>query len=204
MSRFGKVDGAKRPKLLRQLTGLGDQKSPVSFAEGTDLKPKFWDSGPLVQHVNDAHRCFPSTTRTHKHAESDILKKCTFLGISPSPLFEHVCRRLFSEMINQNEYITQRDDTMQSRACDVVYSALFTNDIGAHLGSSLKRMLPAFAESIGAIDWNLVAQVCNGLSLHISMSLLKTCANAWATSHRYHENPRLECVFGCMCFCVGA
>ena len=40
MSRFGKVDGAKRPKLLRQLTGLGDQKSPVSFAEGTDLKPK--------------------------------------------------------------------------------------------------------------------------------------------------------------------
>ena len=29
------------------------------------------------------------------------------------------------------------------------------------------------------------------------MAFIKTLVNSWATSRRYHENPRLNCIFGC-------
>jgi hypothetical protein len=32
---------------------------------------------------------------------------------------------------------------------------------------------------------------------HEVMQILKTWMNSWSTSHRYHENPRLSCLFGC-------
>ena len=33
---------------------------------------------------------------------------------------------------------------------------------------------------------------------HVAMCCLKTVTNAWATSHRYREQVRLGCVFGCV------
>ena len=32
---------------------------------------------------------------------------------------------------------------------------------------------------------------------HVALCCVKTATNAWATSHRYHEQVRLGCVFGC-------
>jgi len=40
-------------------------------------------------------------------------------------------------------------------------------------------------------------QVMRKLRKHDCMRILKTWVNSWNTSYRYHETPRLPCVFGC-------
>ena len=35
------------------------------------------------------------------------------------------------------------------------------------------------------------------LKPHVAVQVLKTWANAWATTHRFHEARRLPCLFGC-------
>ena len=39
--------------------------------------------------------------------------------------------------------------------------------------------------------------ILKSMRKHEAMQVVKTWANAWATSSRYHENPVLPCIFGC-------
>ena len=53
--------------------------------------------------------------------------------------------------------------------------------------------LPVSERSVSQLPTALKAS-----RLHVATCCLKTVANAWATSHRYHEQVRLGCVFGCV------
>ena len=45
--------------------------------------------------------------------------------------------------------------------------------------------------------WTFTGTVVHGARPHVAMCCLKTVTNGWATSHRYHEETRLGCIFGC-------
>ena len=49
----------------------------------------------------------------------------------------------------------------------------------------------------GMINVDLVVNTQKKTSGHITLEVIKTWLNGWATSHRMHEDPILPCLFGC-------
>ena len=61
----------------------------------------------------------------------------------------------------------------------------------------LAKMLPDRLADIDLIDWERFRSVMRRCNPYPAMAVVKTIANSWCTSYRYHETPRLTCLFGC-------
>ena len=63
-----------------------------------------------------------------------------------------------------------------------------------------KRLSTVFVDHFGLcprVDWSQTLKVLQGSSMHEAMVFVKTIANSWTTSARYHDAKLVCCAFGC-------
>jgi hypothetical protein len=63
-----------------------------------------------------------------------------------------------------------------------------------------KRLSTVFVDHFGLgprVDWSRTFKVLRGVSAHEAMVVVKTIANSWTTSARYHDAKLASCAFGC-------
>ena len=61
----------------------------------------------------------------------------------------------------------------------------------------LCKLLPDLEFDVKRCGWEPVAEQLRRCSTHIAMCAIKTYVNGWTTTHRFHEQARLPCIFGC-------
>ena len=60
----------------------------------------------------------------------------------------------------------------------------------------LIKLFPHIELEIKFANWQEVLKELKKCSTHVVMCVAKTFVNGWATTHRYHEQNRLPCIFG--------
>ena len=86
------------------------------------------------------------------------------------------------------------------------YSVIFENVFGDQPQTQLAKLCANRCEKLFApydiyaeegADIEYAYSLLNKVGGHVSLKVVKTWLNGWATSHRMHEDPILECVLGC-------
>ena len=86
---------------------------------------------------------------------------------------------------------------LQRQIYELVAPNLFPCNLSGLFVSRLTKLFPLVELEIKFTDWRLVCKQLKRCSMHVSMCVAKTYVNAWATTHRYHEQHRLTCILGC-------
>ena len=87
--------------------------------------------------------------------------------------------------------------SLQRMVYGLVKPALHPDRLCAVCAGRMRALLPAHADVITDLRVALTLSKVKKLSPHVAMCVIKTFCNAWCTSHRFHEQPILGCVFGC-------
>ena len=61
----------------------------------------------------------------------------------------------------------------------------------------VKTLFPDVISSLDNIDFNGLQAFMASLPSRKATMIIKTWSNAWCTSHRFHEEQRLTCIYGC-------
>ena len=67
-----------------------------------------------------------------------------------------------------------------------------------HFKVKLLALWPDIAIDLDEVDCNRLAACLRSLPMHVTIPVIKTYTNSWATSTRYHEKVRETCIFGCL------
>ena len=90
-----------------------------------------------------------------------------------------------------------RVKAVQKQYYEQVLPALYPRDLCGLFERRLSTLFPQMELEIKFTDWQRIFKQLKRCSTHISMCVAKTYVNAWATTHRYHEQHRLTCILGC-------
>jgi len=141
-----------------------------------------WDSQPIALNLQDAFLGFPCDDRWAP-AASQVLCELTMdnNGVAPLPGDELLCRKPLQKLIYSKfmkmHFASDICKTIQTRLIDLFapFTLDFDNLINLDLCIALLRKMPAGK----------------------AITILKTWANSWATSHRSHDPIILPCLLGC-------
>ena len=133
--------------------------------------PAVWDSVPFALVLADASAGFPDTPAVHRalsEALPDLLGNALVPAAPPPGL--------------------------QAAVANVVGRALHPSSLAEVVRKRASKLLQLPVSERAVSDLFAVLKASRP---HVAMCCVKTVSNAWATSHRYHEQVRLGCVFGC-------
>ena len=81
--------------------------------------------------------------------------------------------------------------SLQKHIYEHIAPICFPCNLAGLFVSRLSKLFPLVELEIKFADWQLVCKQLKRCSMHVSMCVAKTYVNAWATTHRYHEQHRL-------------
>ena len=117
-------------------------------------------------------------------------------GFPDLPVFRCAGAAALSDMANANNKYGKLPST-QSIAYKRFKPALYFPDYVKLFRRRLYSLFPDCGHDIENIMWPTVFAEMRSLSVHQAMTVVKTLANAWTTTRRYHEDVRWQCIFGC-------
>ena len=143
------------------------------------IYPSWWSEPPMVFTLAAAANGFPAL-----------------------PLFRCAGAAALSDKLNASTHCTidrnyGRLPSTQSIAYKRFKPALYNSDFVKLFRRRLYSLFPDFGNDIESIMWPNVFAAMRSLSMHQAMTVVKTLANAWTTTRRYHEEVRWRCIFGC-------
>jgi len=149
--------------------------------------PDFWDSPPYAHHLKSAFEGFV-VQRKFQQAGANLTSKFAEknLGVAPPPggvffsEFKALQKTVYSEIMG--ELFPDNVSTSINTICVNRAELLFR---------------PFNIHTDGMINVDLAVHTLKTMSGHITLKVMKTWLNGWATSHRMHEDPILPCLFGC-------
>ena len=155
------------PALYEKLVEVGRMFLHLAHVAMCKWNPIGWDSLPMVVLLRDASE-FKHTSAQEQAALQMVDQKWRS---SPSRPLQS---KLLATMVDHVE-----DDWL----------LLFCRCIRVLFGPNL-ILIPVVASDC---FWSSMAK----RSLSVQIMALRTILHAWTTSHRYHEDRRLKCIFGC-------
>ena len=79
-------------------------------------------------------------------------------------------------------------------------SGIYDSDFNLVLGRRLGVLIPGMSVQLHTASKNLKFNISK-LCMSHKLMILRSVLHSWATSYRYHEVPKLVCVFGCSIMC---
>ena len=164
------------PEWKKQLILAAQTSLPmVRWSQGL-FYPEFWDSQAIAFNLDHAYRCFPGDR------------------------WAAGARSTFDE-------ITKAEITSKTQIQGLAYTNLvecsFANDLESIVSTRLIKMFGLAWNHNAGMDFQFkdACNILRSLRKHDAMQVIKTWVNSWATSYRYHEEPRLPCLLGCVDGC---
>ena len=172
--RFKAVWEAWLPQLHQTALQHG-ALSEIPICDAT-LSPSFWDSCPLVLNLCNAFEGHPhgsSWSAAIQETKHELLRRSGGQTLSQQSLRKVEVRKI--------AYVT-------------MLKHIFPSDLIRVLQRRLQKILnvPDVEELL-----NSALPFLKQLQRFEIVQVLKTWSNSWSTSHRYHEERRFPCLFGC-------
>jgi hypothetical protein len=86
---------------------------------------------------------------------------------------------------------------LQNALYEEIHEKLHVNTLIPLFERRLRTVFAPLSIPVRSIAWNDVFAVLNKAGTHLSMVVVKTWVDSWATSTRYHDELCSSCVFGC-------
>ena len=175
------------PEWVRQMKIAAEAHLSVASVCAERHYPSFWDSPSYAHNLLGA-----------------------FEGFSDQPKFSEAGKVLRSKIMSDNsgmfpapggEYF-RKTNSLQKTCHSVLMGAIFPDEDEEILGVSVRRrcakmFAPFEIDFETGVDIDEALACLKSIGSSHAMRVVKSWLNGWATSHRMHEDPQLDCLLGC-------
>ena len=176
-------------KWMKQLRVIQFEVMPFEYVKGDGkLCSSWWDSQPLVCNLEEAFLGFPHLVEAHKGGSS-ILEKFSRQKDTPR----------VSSVPPPGDPIWSKGSVQKTAYSIFVRESRDIHCQATSIFSLMKTRLPNILKPLLVNpDLELIFHdICKDFKGSDKLKLIKTYTNAWVSSHRMHEDTKLDCFFGC-------
>jgi len=172
---------------ISQMSAAANEHLPVCQSLSGFHYPEFWDSPSFAHNLCWAFEGFVKQKKFMK-AGISLVQRLTDGndGVRPLPGGEFLVKFC----------------ALQKSAYSVIFDEVFPDEPHTQLDTlcstrcaNLFAPYDIYAEDGADID--AAFSLLNNVAGHIGLKVVKSWLNGWATSHRMHEDPMLNCILGC-------
>jgi hypothetical protein len=168
---------------LEQIITTTDFHGNLVVVARDSLTPDFWDHPPIAIFLSDAWYGTP-----HEPIKTQV---ATLIKANIKANEHREGAQNYGMPAHQP---THQRPQIQKWASSAFLQHMYPDDLTKLLQRRLHKILGV---SFEPDSLNLALPLVRTLKPHIVVQVIKTWANSWATSHRFHEACRLSCLFGC-------
>ena len=150
------------------------------------VNPPFWDSSAFACNLSDA----PNGFRNHPpcaHAAAGILDDLS-KHLKTQNLLDH---DFSASRLQLQAFLAKR---MNARASSCDFLKLVVKRVHMLVGPTSNVLIGESIESLVSVAFSSLRKI----RMHEAFQVIRTWVNSWSTSSRYHEDPALPCLFGCV------
>ena len=169
--------------------------------------PPDWDSPPYVfnlARVASSHGFSAEVTNAFTDTRLQVASRISVVTAHSRregpgiPYFAAAPRRALDPagmVTGTNPYGFLKSIPVQKMAYSSLMTKVFHGDLRSTAIRRFTKLFDVSPAQLTSLRWDNIGNQLRKCTKFVAMAFIKTLVNSWATSN--HENPRLNCIFGC-------